>query len=173
MEHLRRQGAGAQLREPPVEFVAPAWRGRAIHGGEVAPKAWTLCLVEPMRAAARSIICRIPGTYASGAEEAARMAVRIKTAVDGMAALSLAPLDKLEEPVSLVALRTAGGAQMHRLDLPARTLEVNGHTGFAAGFTHLSERGARASDLAVSICAVLLAKAYNTGLEPLIRPEMP
>jgi hypothetical protein len=50
---------------------------------------------------------------------------------------------------------------------------VNARTGFAAEFTHASERGARASDLTVSICAVLLAEACNTGLEPLIRLDTP
>jgi TnpA family transposase len=221
VEHLRGHAPGAKLRKPPIEFVPPAWRGRVIRGGEVDPKAWTLCLVERMRAAlrrrdlfaspslryadpraglldgaawaaARPAVCRTLGVSASGAEEVARTAdrldaayrdtaaalpanaaVRIETAADGTAALSLAALDKLEEPASLVALRTAVGARMPRLDLPELILEVNARTGFAAEFTHASERGARASDLTVSICAVLLAEACNTGLEPLIRLDTP
>ena len=35
----------------------------------------------------------------------------------------------------------------------------------------VSERAARVTDLGVSVCAVLLAEACNTGLEPLVRHE--
>lgn len=162
-------------------FASPSLRYADPRAGLLDGAAW---------AAARPAICRTLGISAFGAEEVARMAerldasyrataaalpanaaVRIETAADGTAALSLAALDKLEEPASLVALRAAVGARMPRLDLPELILEVNARTGFAAEFTHSSERGARASDLAVSICAVLLAEACNTGLEPLIRPD--
>ena len=44
---------------------------------------------------------------------------------------------------------------------------------FAGGFAHASEGGARAGDVTTSICAVLLAEACNTGLEPLIRRDNP
>ena len=62
---------------------------------------------------------------------------------------------------------------MPRVDLPELLLEMHARTGFAAKFTHASERGARAGDLSTSICAVLLAEACNTGLEPLIRLDTP
>jgi TnpA family transposase len=57
--------------------------------------------------------------------------------------------------------------------LPELLLETHARTGFAAGFTHASESGARAGDVATSICAVLLAEACNTGFEPLIRLDTP
>ncbi len=41
----------------------------------------------------------------------------------------------------------------------------------AGAFTHVSERAARVTDLGVSVCAVLLAEACKTGLEPLVRHE--
>ena len=41
------------------------------------------------------------------------------------------------------------------------------------GYTHASEGGARAGDVATSLCAVLLAEACNTGFEPLIRLDPP
>ena len=56
---------------------------------------------------------------------------------------------------------------------PEALLEVQAWTGFAAEFTHVSEGGARADDLVISICAVLLAEACNIGLEPLVRPDVP
>ena len=99
--------------------------------------------------------------------------LRIDTAADGTAALSLSALDKLEEPPSLVALRAAVAARMPRVDLPELLLEMHARTGFAVEFTHAGERGARAGDLPTNICAVLLAEACNTGLEPLIRLDTP
>jgi TnpA family transposase len=222
VEHLREvEGRGATLRRPPIEFVPESWRSRVIRDGEVDPKAWTLCLVERMRASlrrrdlftapslryadpraglldgaawesARPAVCRTLGVSGSGPEETARMAarldaayratagrlpenasVRIETALEGTAALSLSALDKLDEPASLVALRSAVAARLPRVDLPELLLEMHARTGFAAEFTHASERGARAGDLPTSICAVLLAEACNTGLEPLIRLDTP
>jgi TnpA family transposase len=52
-------------------------------------------------------------------------------------------------------------------------LEIHTHTGFADEFTHVSEANARANDLSVSICAVLMAEACNIGLEPLIKYPIP
>jgi TnpA family transposase len=56
--------------------------------------------------------------------------------------------------------------------LPEILIEIAGRTGFTAAFTHVSERAARVTDLGVSVCAVLLAEACNTGLEPLVRQDM-
>src|SRR5690606_12275340 len=64
-------------------------------------------------------------------------------------------------------------ALLPRLDLPELILEIAARTRFTAAFTHLSERTARAADLHISVCAVLMAEACNTGLEPLIRGDVP
>lgn len=83
----------------------------------------------------------------------------------------LTPLDKLEEPASLQALRAAVAARMPRVDLPGILLEIAARTGFTRAFTHISEQSARAAGFEISICAVLLAEACNTGLEPLVRED--
>ena len=83
----------------------------------------------------------------------------------------MSPLDKVEEPAALVALRTAIAGRLPRVDLPEILLEIAARTDFAVAFTHVSERAARVTDLGVSVCAVLLAEACNTGLEPLVRHE--
>ena len=93
---------------------------------------------------ARPAVCRTLGVSASGPEETARMAARLDA-----------------------AYRVTGAR------LPELLLEMHARTDFAAEFTHASERGARAGDLATSVCAVLLAEACNTGLEPLIRLDTP
>src|SRR5260370_5040222 len=52
-------------------------------------------------------------------------------------------------------------------------LEMAGGKHFVDGFTHISEGAARATDLDLSLCAVLLAEACNTGFEPLVRNDIP
>jgi TnpA family transposase len=69
--------------------------------------------------------------------------------------------------------KTAVAALLPRVDLPELLLEMHARTGFAGGFTHASEGGARAGDVATSLCAVLLTEACNTGFEPLIRRDNP
>jgi TnpA family transposase len=92
---------------------------------------------------------------------------------NGKARLKLSPLDRLDEPATLVELRRAVGALLPRVDLPEVVLEVARWTGFAEEFTHVSEAGSRAEDLVTSICAVLVAEACNVGLEPMVRQDVP
>ena len=141
--------------------------------------------------AARPAVCRTLGVSPSADDEIGRLSTRldlawretaerapanpsltIVSAPDGPD-LSVEPLDKLEEPPSLMALRAAVEARLPRLDLPELILEVHTRTGFADRFTHASEGEARAADIATSVCAVLVAEATNTGFEPLIRRDAP
>jgi TnpA family transposase len=86
----------------------------------------------------------------------------------------LSPLEALDEPEQLSALRTTTTAM-----LPARVafsevlLEVCRWTGFADAFTHLSEGLARAEDLHISVCAVLLAETCNISLAEVANPGVP
>src|SRR6266851_4075976 len=100
-------------------------------------------------------------------------AVHIERA-HGRHELVLSGLDKLDEPPSLIGLKTVVAQRLPRVELPELLLEVQAWTGFASDFTHVSEQGARADDLPTSVCAVLLAEACNNvGLEPLVPPEVP
>ena len=87
--------------------------------------------------------------------------------------LTITNLDKLEEPPSLALLSRQVNELLPKVDLTELLLEIHSHTGFADEFTHVSESNARADDLPVSICAVLLAEACNIGLEPLIKHHVP
>ena len=87
--------------------------------------------------------------------------------------LKVTPLDKLEEPASLLDLRADVTARLPHVDLTEVLLEVQAWTNFAAEFRHVSEADARVADLDLSLCAVLLAEACNVGLEPLARPDIP
>ena len=163
-------------------FVAPSWRYADPRAGLLDSAEWE---------ATRPIICRtlglsaVPGpTLTALAEEldrtyqavAARLpenrAVRFDKVGDKHE-LVLSPLDKMDEPASLIALRAKVMGMLPRVDLPELILEIAARTHFTDAFTHRSERTARASDLHVSICAVLMAEACNTGPEPLIRGDVP
>ena len=76
------------------------------------------------------------------------------------------PLDRLDEPESLIRLRDAVQGRMPRVELPELLLEVEAWTGFSDAFTHASEGRARADGLDVSLCAALLSEACNVGLRP-------
>ncbi len=163
-------------------FVAPSWRYADPRAGLLNGAKWE---------ATRPIICRTLGLSATPGPTldamtaeldlayravAARLpknsAVRFET-IEGKLELVLSPLDKTVEPTSLIALRGKVTSMLPRVDLPELILEIAARTGFTEAFTHVSERTARASDINISLCAVLLAEACNTGLEPLIRSDIP
>lgn len=87
--------------------------------------------------------------------------------------MTITNFDNQAEPLSLKLLSQQVEALLPSMDLTELLLEINAHTGFADEFTHVSESNARAEDLGVSICAVLLAEACNIGLEPLIKHQVP
>lgn len=87
--------------------------------------------------------------------------------------LTITQFDKLDESPSLNLLSQQIETLLPSVDLTELLLEIHTHTGFADEFTHVSESNARADDLSVSICAVLLAEACNIGLEPLIKNQVP
>ena len=163
-------------------FVAPSWRYADPRTGLLDGAEWE---------ATRPIICRTLGlsadpepTLTALATELDRTyravvdrlpdnpAVRFETTGDKHD-LVLSPFDKLDEPASLVALREKVAGLLPRVDLPELILEIAARTGFTDAFTHISERTARAADLPISLCAVLMAEACNTGPEPLIRGDIP
>lgn len=87
--------------------------------------------------------------------------------------LVLSPLDKIERPPSLIALQSAVLSRMPRVDLPDVMLEIAARSGFAAAFTHVSERHARVEEFTTSLCGALIAQACNIGFEPLVRTDQP
>ena len=147
-------------------FVSPRWRYADPRIGLLDGAEWLM---------ARPIICRSLGLTidakttldalsveldATWQAVAARLpenpAIQLSESADGETELSLGALDKLEEPNSLLQLRAAVADLMPRVDLPETLLEIAARTGFAEAFTHVSERNARADNLVISLCAVLL-----------------
>ena len=87
--------------------------------------------------------------------------------------LVLTGLDGLEDPPSLVELRTLTERMLPQVDLRELLLKVNAWTGFANAFTHVSETRSRIPGLPTSVCAALIADACNIALEPLVRKDTP
>ena len=87
--------------------------------------------------------------------------------------ISLARQKGLPESKQLKQLKAALYRLLPTLDLPDLLLEIHQLTGFADEFTHLSDEKARAKDLPLSICAVLLAEACNVGLDDVVNPNVP
>jgi hypothetical protein len=163
-------------------FVGPSFRYSDPRKGLLEGAAWE---------AARPAVCRTLGVSSKGSDELQRLSQRLDQAFRQTAAnlpknaslrieevagdpdLVLSPLDKLEEPQSLLDLRSAVDARMPRVDLPELVLEIHARTGFVDAFCHASEARARAQDIATSVSAVLVSEACNTGLEPMIRADVP
>lgn len=163
-------------------FTSPSWRYADPRAGLLSGVEWettrlmicrSLGLSPDPGPALAAMSRELDETYrAVAARLADNPAVRFET-VDGKKELILSPLDKLDEPESLVALREAVITRLPQVDLPEILLEISARTGFTEAFTHLTEKTARAKDLATSLCAVLLSEACNTGPEPLIRDDVP
>ena len=92
---------------------------------------------------------------------------------DGRDRLHLQRLQKQDEPVSLLTLRRTLRRLMPHVDLTEMVLEIHALTGFLDAFTHVSEGTARVDDMALSLCAVLIAEACNLGLEALTDGQHP
>jgi TnpA family transposase len=163
-------------------FVTPSWRYADPRAGLLDGAEWeatrpiicrTLALSANPEPTLQALTDELDRTYrAVAARLPDNPAVRFDTTGEHPE-LVLTPLDKMDEPASLVALREKAIALLPRVDLPEMILEIATRTGFTDTFTHLSERTARAADLHISVCAVLMAEACNTGLEPLIRGDVP
>jgi TnpA family transposase len=85
----------------------------------------------------------------------------------------LAHLDRLSEPASTSELRAHTHALLPEVELPELLLEVHAWTGFLDEFTHGSGAATRIKDLALSVCAVLVAQACNIGYRPVARRDDP
>jgi len=147
-------------------FIAPSVRHADARLGLLSGSAWN---------AARPTICRSLGHSLSAEEtiDALRRELdqtyrtvaanlpsnpgaRVEQ-VDGKDDLIVTPLDKLDEPDSLVKLRAEVNARLPRVDLPKVLLEIAARTDFTAKFIHVSERESRMQDLPTSLCANLIA----------------
>ncbi|SHL31590.1 Transposase and inactivated derivatives, TnpA family [Hymenobacter psychrotolerans DSM 18569] len=93
--------------------------------------------------------------------------------IDGQPSITLTPLAAQQELASLTRLREQLAEKLPPVELAALLLEVEAFTGFASAFTHVADGQTAATDLPLSICAVLLAQACNIGLKTVARADVP
>ena len=91
----------------------------------------------------------------------------------GRRRISVARLDRLPEPQSLITLRGQVRDRMPKGGIPDIILEVMRRTGFERAFTHLNDQPTAVHDFETSLCAVLVARACNIGFEPIAREDHP
>ena len=141
--------------------------------------------------AQRVPVCRALGHPTNGSKASEQLAAQLdetwktvasrfdrNTAVDicnegKHPSLAISSLDKLDEPPALIQLSSRVRQLLPPVDLTELLLEIDARTGFTREFSHVSESGARAQDLHISLCAVMLAEACNIGHEPLIKHNIP
>jgi TnpA family transposase len=163
-------------------FVSPSWRYSDPRAGLIAGTEWEttrpiicrtleltsdpspalLALTEELDATFRAVLMRLPNNHY----------VRFETVGDKRDMI-LTPLEKIEEPKSLIALRQEVSSRLPLVDLPEIFLEIAARTDFTERFTHVTEQASRATDINISVCAVLLSQACNTGIEPFVHHDTP
>lgn len=163
-------------------FIAPSIRHADARIGLLSGSDWNVARPTVCRSLGHSVSAEetisalsreLDQTYRTVAEKLpSNRGARVEQ-VDGKDALIVTPLDKLEEPDSLVKLRQEVNARLPRVDLPEVLLEIAARTDFTSKFIHVTERESRMQDLPTSLCANLLAEACNIGLEPLTRNDVP
>ncbi|EQC1412857.1 Tn3 family transposase, partial [Providencia rettgeri] len=162
-------------------YVSPSWRYADPRTGLIEGKEWE---------ALRPIICRSLGLSSTPGATLSAITTELESTYRDVldrlpenpavrfvengdkTELILSPLDAIEETPSLVALRQKVADMLPRVDLPELILEIDARTHFTGAFTHSSEQSSRVSDLNISICALLMAEACNTGPEPYIRNDV-
>ena len=209
------------LKNPPVDFITPAWKKQIYDENNcITKQAYTLCVLQQLQdslrrrdiyvrhserwsdtrekllqgavwQANRIQVSRSLGHSLVASEVIEKLTSKLDESYKQVAAnfaentaitidnsgknpsLTIANLDKLEEPPKLVQFREQVTNLLPKIDLTELLLEIHAHTGFLSEFNHVSEANSRADDLNVSICAVLIAEACNIGLEPLIKNHIP
>lgn len=103
-------------------------------------------------------------------EVGGRLAANPDVRVDGEGKIHLTGVKAIEEPPSLVDLRTRTTAMLPRVELPEAILEVMSWVPeLATAFTAVSGGRSRLKDLPVSIAACLTAHSLNVGYRPIAK----
>ena len=107
-------------------------------------------------------------------EVGGRLAVNTEVTIDADGKIHLTGLKAVEEPPSLIDLRSRTAAMLPRVDLPEVILEVMSWAPeLAEAFTPVSGGRSRLDDLPVSVAACLAAHAMNIGYRPVAKKGVP
>jgi hypothetical protein len=168
--HLKRReiyaGASTRWRNPQAQLLeGEAWQ--AIRAGVLT----TLGLPEDPGALLAGHAQTLDAAYR---EAGGRLAVNTEVRVDDAGKIHLTGVKAVEEPPSLVDLRSRTTAMLPPVDLPEVLLEVMCWVPELAGaFTAVSGGRSRLEDLPTSIAACLAAHSMNVGYRPIAKKGVP
>jgi TnpA family transposase len=107
-------------------------------------------------------------------EVGGRLAASTEVSIGADGEIHLAGVKAIEEPPSLVDLRSRTADMLPRVDLPEVILEVMSWAPeFGEAFTPVSGGRSRLEDLPVSVAACLAAHAMNIGYRPVAKKGVP
>jgi TnpA family transposase len=107
-------------------------------------------------------------------EVGGRLSVNTEVSIGDDGKIHLTGVKAIEEPPSLVDLRSRTAAMLPRVDLPEVILEVMSWAPeLAASFTPVSGGRSRLDDLPTSVAACLAAHAMNIGYRPIAKKGVP
>ena len=107
-------------------------------------------------------------------EVGGRLAASTEVSIGADGKIHLTGVKAIEEPPSLVDLRSRTAAMLPRVDLPEVILEVMSRAPeLAEAFTPVSGGRSRLEDLPVSVAACLAAHAMNIGYRPVAKKGVP
>ena len=107
-------------------------------------------------------------------EVGGRLAASTEVSIGDDGKIHLTGVKAIEEPPSLVDLRSRTAAMLPRVDLPEVILEVMSWAPeLAEAFTPVSGGRSRLDDLPVSVAACLAAHAMNIGYRPVAKKGVP
>jgi TnpA family transposase len=92
---------------------------------------------------------------------------------DGTDRVVVSPLDAMDEPASLVALRAAVEDLLPEVEIADVPLEVHSWTGFLDEYSHISGAPSRTVGLNETLSALLVSDACNVGLAPVVEETYP
>jgi TnpA family transposase len=168
--HLKRRAiyadASTKWRNPQAQLLqGEAWR--AVRADVLT----TLSLPEDPDALLAELAHTLDAAYR---EVGGRLAVNTEVRVDDAGKIHLTGVKAIEEPPSLVDLRSRATAMLPRVDLPEVILEVMSWVPeLAEAFTAVSGSRSRLEDLPVSITACLAAHSMNVGYRPIAKKGVP
>jgi TnpA family transposase len=168
--HLKRReiyaGASTKWRNPQAQLLeGEAWK--AIRGDVLA----TLGLPDNPDGLLAEHAQALDAAYR---EVGGRLAANTEVRVDDAGKIHLTGVKAVEEPPSLVDLRSRTTAMLPRVDLPEVILEVMSWASeLAEAFTAVSGGRSRLEDLPTSIAACLAAHSMNVGYRPIAKKGVP
>lgn len=156
---------GSEIYNDPSAQLLQGESWASVKSQVIATSRWSTCAVDSINSLEKELDEAFKYTTSRLSEN---QFVRFETFSE-KERIVLTPLERRDETSSYKLLHNRIQSLLPTTDLPILVLEINKWTNFLKCFTHISGRNSRVSDLDISLCAVLVAKACNIGFEPVVQ----